>query len=196
MFNTGGKHRAGSKKTRLVRWQKCWPVLCSPSVLCCRRPWPWRARARLGGDAGSSSLLLRRVRHPVGVGVGLPLHDGEVEGLVSGHQAVLELRVGCRARHAEAHIPVGRRHRRVPRVDHLRLPPHVELVHRLRQEKGFRSTTWTSRVRSRAIKLVAVLRRMSQLVDAINVFHVWTALVAASCLSTNEATRQDYLYMK
>ena len=76
MYNTGGKHRAGSKKNAFGALAK--KVLAGslfsvgsvlPSSVAVAR------QARLGGDAGSSSLLLRRVRHPVGVGVGLPLHD-------------------------------------------------------------------------------------------------------------------------
>ena len=89
------------------------PFFFFSSVLCCRRPCPWRARARLGGDPGSSPLLLRRVR----AGVRLSLHDGEFGGLASGHQAVLELT---------------------------------------------------------SVAAHATLRRISQYVDAIDVFHVWT----------------------
>ena len=44
-------------------------------------------RPRLGAheelELGSSPLLLRGVCHAVGIGVGLSLHDEEVEGLVS-----------------------------------------------------------------------------------------------------------------
>jgi len=46
----------------------------------------------------------------VGVGMGLPRHDGEKK------DAVLILGIRGRARYAQAHIPEQRRHHRVPRV--------------------------------------------------------------------------------
>jgi hypothetical protein len=52
----------------------------------------------------------RRVRRVVRVGVELPRHDGEVHGVVTDDDAVLELRVRRRACHAQAHVPKRRRH--------------------------------------------------------------------------------------
>ena len=49
----------------------------------------------------------------VGVRVGLPRHDMEVEGVVVKDDAVLELRVRCCTCNAQAHVPKRRGHHRV-----------------------------------------------------------------------------------
>jgi hypothetical protein len=48
--------------------------------------------------------------------MGLPCHDGEVEGVVMEDDAVLLLGIRGRARYAQAHVPKRRSHHRVPRV--------------------------------------------------------------------------------
>ena len=48
--------------------------------------------------------------------MGLPRHDGEVEGVVAEDDAVLVLGIRGRARYAQAHVPKRRRYHRVPRV--------------------------------------------------------------------------------
>ena len=62
------------------------------------------------------------------VGMGLPRHDGELEGVVVEDDAVLVLGIrGC-ARHAQAHVPKRRSHHRVPRVPQGWLLRHEELI--------------------------------------------------------------------
>ena len=57
----------------------------------------------------SSHAARRRERREVGVGMGLPCHDGEVEGVVVEDDAVLVLGIrGC-ARYAQAHAPKTRK---------------------------------------------------------------------------------------
>ncbi len=46
--------------------------------------------------------------------MGLPRHDGEVHGVVTDDNAVLELRVCRRACHAQAHVPKRRRRHGAP----------------------------------------------------------------------------------
>ena len=60
--------------------------------------------------------------------MGLPRHDGEVEGVVMEDDAVLVLGIRSRARYAQAHVPKRRRHHRVPRVLQFWLLRHEELV--------------------------------------------------------------------
>ena len=70
----------------------------------------------------------RRQRREVGVRMGLPCHDGEVEGVVVEDDAVLVLGIrGC-ARYAQAHVPKRRSYHRVPRVPQGWLLRHEELV--------------------------------------------------------------------
>ena len=61
----------------------------------------------------SSRAARRRMRRVVGVRMGLPCHDGEVEGVVMEDDAVLVLGIrGC-ARYAQAHVPKRRSYHRV-----------------------------------------------------------------------------------
>ena len=66
--------------------------------------------------SGNGEEARRRVWRVVGVRVGLPRHDMEVEGVVVKDDAVLELRVRCCTCNAQAHVPKRRGHHRVPRV--------------------------------------------------------------------------------
>ena len=74
----------------------------------------------------------RRERREVGVRMGLPFHDEEVEGVVVEDDAkiyaVLVLGVRGRARYAQAHVPKRRSRHRVPRVPQGWLLRHEELV--------------------------------------------------------------------
>ena len=79
----------------------------------------------------------RRVWRVVGVRVGLPRHDMEVEGVVVKDDAVLELRVRCCTCNAQAHVPKRRGHHRVPRVLQCWLLSHEELVSALRSAVDF-----------------------------------------------------------
>ena len=63
------------------------------------------AKAYRACSLGGSNAARRRVWHVVGVGVGLPHHDGEVEGVVLEDDAVLVVGVRGRARYAQAHVP-------------------------------------------------------------------------------------------
>ena len=58
----------------------------------------------------------RRERREVGVRMGLPCHDGEVEGVIVDDYAVLVLGIRGRARYAQAHVPKRRSHHLVRRV--------------------------------------------------------------------------------
>ncbi len=80
----------------------------------------------------------------VSIGVRLPRHNGEVHGVVTNDDAVLELRVRRRARHAQAR----RRRHGVPRVLHLR---------RLRQFELAASATYVSLLSNRNIKTLDFL---------------------------------------
>ena len=60
--------------------------------------------------------------------MGLPCHDGEVEGVVVEDDAVLVLGVRGRACYAQAHVQKRRRYHRVPRVLQGWLLQHEELV--------------------------------------------------------------------
>jgi hypothetical protein len=85
----------------------------------------------VGGGLGPSvgyGRARRRVRRVVRVG--LPRHDGEVHGVVTDDDAVLELRVRRRACHAQPHVPKRRRHHGVPRILDIRLLRHFELAGR------------------------------------------------------------------
>ena len=64
----------------------------------------------------------------VGVGVGLPRHDWEVEGVVLEDDEVLVVGICGRARYAQAHVPERRCHRRVPCMFQGWLLRHEELV--------------------------------------------------------------------
>jgi hypothetical protein len=78
----------------------------------------WNSQLRGAGSpyhvcrspSGNYDGACHRVWRVVGVRVGLPHHDGEVEGVVE-DDAVLELCV-----RATAHVPIRRRHGGVPRV--------------------------------------------------------------------------------
>ena len=84
------------------------------------------AARRTNSDTGTRRSLLgpfngnnearRGVRRMVGVGMGLPRHDGEVEGVVAKKDAVVILGIRGRAHYAQAQIPKQRRYHRVPRV--------------------------------------------------------------------------------
>ena len=78
----------------------------------------------LSGD----NAARRRVWRIVGVGMGLPRHDGEVEGAVVEDNSVLELGVRGRARYAQEHVPKRRSYYRVPRVLQGWLLRHEDLV--------------------------------------------------------------------
>ena len=54
-------------------------------------------------DGGNAAR--RHVWRVVGVGVGLPRHDREFEGVVLENDAVLVVGVHGRARYAQAHVP-------------------------------------------------------------------------------------------
>ena len=60
--------------------------------------------------------------------MGLPRHDGEVEGVVMENDAVLVLGIRGRARFAQAHVLKRRSHHRVPRGLQGWLLRHEELV--------------------------------------------------------------------
>ena len=60
--------------------------------------------------------------------MGLPRHDGEVEGVVKEDDTVLVLGIRGRARYAQAHVPKRRSHHRVSRVLQGRLSRHEKLV--------------------------------------------------------------------
>ncbi len=101
-----------------------------------KRPVGTGSRHSRRGDLGPSvrrcgcGRARRRVRRVVGIGLGLPRYDGEIHGVIANYDAVLELRVRRRACHAQAHVPKRRRRHGAPRVLHLRLLRHFELVGR------------------------------------------------------------------
>ena len=64
----------------------------------------------------TSNAARRHERREVGVRMGLPCHDGEVEGVVMEDDAVLVLVIRGRARYAQAHVPKRRSYHRVPRL--------------------------------------------------------------------------------
>ncbi len=80
--------------------------------------------------AATRHAAVCHVRRIVGVGMGLPCHDGEVESVVMEDDAVLVLGVRGRARNAQAqrNVPKRRSHHRVPRVLQGWLLRHEELV--------------------------------------------------------------------
>ena len=65
-------------------------------------------KACLACSLGGGNAARRRVWRVVGVGVGLPRHDGEVEGVVSEDNAFLVVGARGRARYAQGHIPERR----------------------------------------------------------------------------------------
>ena len=75
-----------------------------------------RLRYTKAGPLGAGNAVRRRVRRIVGVGMGLPRHDGEAESVVMEDDAVLVLGVRGRAPYAQAHVSKRRGHHRVPRV--------------------------------------------------------------------------------
>ena len=64
-----------------------------------------RLRHAKAGPLGADNAARRRVRRIVGVGMGLPRHDGEVDDVVVEDDAVLVLGIRGRARYAQAHVP-------------------------------------------------------------------------------------------
>ncbi len=85
-----------------------------------------RLRRAKAGPLGAGNAARRRVRRIVGMG--LPCHDGEVEGVVVEDDAVLVLGIRGRACYAQAHVPTRRSHHRVPRLLQGWLSRHAELV--------------------------------------------------------------------
>ena len=69
--------------------------------------------------------------------MGLPCHDGEVEGVVVEDDAALLLGIRGRARYAQAHVPKRRSRHCVPRVLQGWLSRHEELVGLLRSAVDF-----------------------------------------------------------
>ena len=64
-----------------------------------------RLRHAKAGPLGAGNAARRRERREVGVRMGLPCHDGEVEGVVMDYDAVLVLGIRGSARYAQAHVP-------------------------------------------------------------------------------------------
>ena len=83
----------------------------------------WSSMALCAGSAAR-----RRMRRVVGVRMGLPCHDGEVDGVVLEDDAVLVVGVRGRARYAQAHVPIRRSHHRVQGVLQGWLLRHEEFV--------------------------------------------------------------------
>ena len=88
------------------------------------------------------------MRRVVGVRMGLPCHDGEVEDVVVDDDAVLVLGIRGSARYAQAHVPKRRSYHRVLRVPQGWLLRHEELVSLLGSAVDFLQESYHRRAHS------------------------------------------------